>query len=125
MREGVRVEGLRQTIRSLEALGVAVSDMKVAFRKIGNLVQSEARTLAPHKSGRLEASIRPSNAKNKAEIRAGGARVPYAGVQEFGGYNHITPHRFLRGAVEKEQGKAVQILDEELSRLVRKLDLNN
>lgn len=121
---GVRVEGLRETVRSLERMGVEVSDLKAAFKKIGTVVANDAKNLTPVLTGRLAASIRPSNTKNKAVIRAGGARIPYAGVQEYGHYNNIEPHNFMRGAVAANQKSAVKALDDELNRLIRKLDLN-
>lgn len=121
---GVRVRGLRETVRSLERFGVEVKDLKAAFLKIGTMVQDAARTLAPTKSGALAASIRPSRTKNKSVIRAGSAKVVYAGVQHYGGYNNIEPKPFLTDAVTNNQDKAVDIMETELNRLIRSLGLN-
>ena len=123
MANGVRVQGLRETVRALERLGVQAADLKAAFKRIGAFVRTDAQALAPHKTGRLAASIRESNTKNKSEIRAGGARIPYAGVIHYGGYNHIEPHPFLTDAVEKNQAKAVNEMDKELNRLIASLGL--
>ena len=120
---GVHIEGLRETVRSLEKFGVQVSDLKAAFKRIGSLVQRDAQARAPKKTGRLTASIRPSNTKNKSIIRAGSARVVYAGVQHYGGYNNIKPHPFLSGAVDKNRAKVMQELDRELGSLIAKLNL--
>lgn len=125
MANGVRVEGLRETVRSLERFGVEVKDLKAAFKRIGNIVVGDARTLVPKKTGRLAASIKPSNTKNKSIVRAGGGRIPYAGVIHFGGYNNIEPHPFLTEAVSRNQTKAVSELDKELNELIRKLGLTN
>lgn len=124
MAAGVRVSGLRQTIRSLEKFGVNVQDLKAAFQKIGNLVVSDAKALAPHKTGRLQSTIKASKTKNKSIIRAGSARVPYAGVQHYGMYNNIEPHPYLTGAIAKNKDSAVRILDSELNKLIRSLGLN-
>jgi HK97 gp10 family phage protein len=120
---GVRVKGLREVVRSLERLGVEAKDLKGAFKRIGALIQHDAQTLAPEKTGRLAASIRPSNTKNKSVIRAGGAKVPYAGVQHYGGYHNIEAKPFLTDAVSRNQSKAVDLMDEELNRLIRSLGL--
>ena len=120
---GVVVEGLRETVRSLQRFGVEVGDLKAAFKRIGSFVQRDAQSLAPKKTGRLAASIRPSNTKNKSIIRAGSARVVYAGVQHYGGYNNIKPHPFLSKAVEDNREKVKQELDRELGDLIRKLNL--
>ena len=120
---GVAIEGLRQTVRSLERFGVEVSDLKAAFKRIGSLVQRDAQARAPKKSGRLAASIWPSNTKNKSILRAGSARVVYAGVQHYGGYNNIKPHPFLSDAVDANRQKVQEELDKELRSLISKLNL--
>ena len=116
---GQYVTGLRETVRSLERLGVAVADMKAVFSKIGKNVVSDAQHLAPHKTGRLAASIKASNTKNKSIVRAGNARVPYAGVQHYGGYNNISPHPYLTDAIQRNQSKTVQALEDGIGQLIR------
>lgn len=117
------VTGLREVVRSLEQLGVAVSDLKGAFRKIGQNVVTDAQSLAPKRSGALAASIKASNTKNKSIVRAGSARVPYAGVIHWGGYNNIESHPFLTDAVTRQESKSVEIMDDELASLIRKYGL--
>lgn len=124
MAAGVRVEGLRETIRSLNRLGVEDQDLKAAFKKIGNLVVGDAKTRVPVRSGRLAASIKPSNTKNKSVVRAGGARIPYAGVIHYGNYNNITAQPFLTDAVAKNQDAAVKIMEDELQQLINALGLD-
>jgi hypothetical protein len=124
MATGVQVKGLNQVVRSLERFGVEVSDLKSAFRKIGNLVVDDARPRTNPLTGRLAGSIRASNSKNKSLVRAGGARIPYAGVIHYGGYHNIEAKNFLTEAIEAQQGAAVRTLDTELSGLIRSLDLN-
>lgn len=122
-KETLYVEGVREVIRSLERLGVAVADMKAVFKNIGNRVVSDAQRLVPRKSGALYNTIKASNTKNKSIVRAGSARVPYAGVQEYGGYNNIEEHGFLRGAVEKNQETSRELMDDGLADLIRKYGL--
>lgn len=120
----VEIEGLRTTIRNLERLGVAVSDLKAAFKKIGSIITADAQRQAPRKSGALAGSIRPSNTKNKAVVRAGSARVPYAGVQHYGWpARNIEGHPYLTNAVANKQVEAVNTLDEELANLIKQYGL--
>lgn len=119
----IRVTGLRQTVRSLERMGVEVADLKDAMTRIGDLVADEAKPLARHLSGRMAASIRPGRAKSKAVVRAGNAGVPYAGVQHFGGYHGITPNPFLTDALIRKEPDAVRELYDSLNALIRKHDL--
>lgn len=122
-RSGVRIEGLREAVRALERAGVELSDLKAAFRKIGQNVADDAQTNVNDRSGRLASSIRPSNTKNKAVVRAGSARVPYAGVIEYGGYNNITPQSYLRDAVDRNRQSSVNELEAELEAMARRLGL--
>lgn len=121
--ESIRVTGLKETIRKFEKMGVEVSDMKDSMRKLGDMVADDARSLAPKLSGALAGSIRPSNAKNKAMIRAGGAKIPYAGVIHYGGYHGIAPHPFLNQAIGQNQSRLVNTLEDELRGLIKKVDL--
>lgn len=123
MAAGVRVKGLRETVRNLERLGVSVQDLKDSFKKIGNLVANDAKTRAPRKSGRLASTIKPSNTKNKSVVRAGSAKVPYAGVIHYGGYNNIEAHPYLTDAVTQHQDEAVKIMEDELKQLIISLGL--
>ena len=120
MAAGVRVDGLRQTVRNLERLGVQIADLKSAFNRIGNIVVTEAVSLTPRLTGRLANSIRAGKAKNKSEIRAGGARIPYAGVIHYGGYNNITAQPFLTTAAQNKQGQVVREVEKELQALLRR-----
>lgn len=120
---GIKVTGLRETVRSLERMGVEVADLKAAFRRIGSMVADEGRNLAPKLSRALADSIRPGNAKAKAIVRAGSARVPYAGVLNYGGYHNIEATHFLDGAVESKQGQVIESLEDEVNDLIKKLDL--
>lgn len=122
--DSVRITGLRETVRSLERFGVEAADLKAAFLRIGNMVVQEAKSIVPTLSGALAASIRASNTKNKSEVRAGSAKVVYAGVQHYGGYNNIIGSYFLERAVAAKQGEAVNQMEDELNSLIRRLDLN-
>lgn len=119
----IKVDGLRQTIRAFERLGVEVADLKRAFTRIGENVVQEARSIAPKQSGRLANSIRASRTKNKSIVRAG-AGLQYAGVIHYGyPARNIEPQPFLTDAVARKQAESVRLLEIELADLIRKVDL--
>lgn len=137
---GVRIAGLRTTIRSLRRLGVEASDLKAAFHAAGELVANTAADLVHSKSGRLAASIRASNSTNKAVVRAGSAAVPYAAANNYGwgslhaNYKHgrkatqrlrgsYEGAHWLETAVMLDEGNVARIIDDELSAIIRTLDL--
>lgn len=121
--ESIRIDGINKVVRDLKRFGVEVADLKTAFNKIGNIVVKEAVTLTPTLTGALAASIRASKTQNKAEVRAGSARVPYAGVQHYGGYHGITGSHFLTDAIAAKQGEVLNTLDSELNALIGRLGL--
>lgn len=84
-REGgvrVRVEGLNRVVRKLNQAGADAQDMRGLMHSIGMIVVNAAAP--PRRSGRLAGDIRAGKGKTKAVVRAGGARVPYAGVRHYG-----------------------------------------
>jgi len=62
--------------------GLELADMRDAHRRVASIVV--AATHPPVRSGRLASSVRAGATRTAAMVRAGSARVPYAGVQEFG-----------------------------------------
>jgi hypothetical protein len=95
----VAVKGLREVVRSFDQYAGAVDDLKEANAKIGSVVAQTAKATAPYDTGALQGSIRFNRAKQKIQLKAGGARVPYAGVIEYGWpARNISPQPFLRRA---------------------------
>lgn len=78
----VRVEGLSKLSRELRKSGVDAQRMNDVMHAIGKAVISAANV--PVRTGRLKDSLRAGKGRTKAVVRMGGARVPYAGVIEYG-----------------------------------------
>ena len=94
---GVKVKGLRQAIKALQAIGVPASAIKEAGTRSGEIVASEARGLVPVKTGALRNTIRVSKALNKVSISAGNNKsVPYANPIHWGWFKrNIKPQPFF------------------------------
>lgn len=122
---GVRITGLRETVRDLQRLGVETQDLKDAFRKIGATVARKAETKVTVRTGELRGTIRTGQAKNKAVVRAGYAsRGEYAGVENYGWPSRgIRATHFLTDAANENQEQHVDTIEAELARLVRRLNL--
>lgn len=83
MADAVRIEGLADLRRDLRRAEPRVRrEVTQALKEGAVVVAAAASPLAPRKSGTLAASYRAGAAGNSAYVRS---RVPYAGVQEFGG----------------------------------------
>lgn len=126
---GLQITGLRQLVRDLEQLGISTDDLKAAFRRIGTIVATEGKSRINSKSGALAGTVRPSNTKNKAAVRAGSARVPYAGVYHYGRYftatgNRIEGTKFLSEAARDKTPEMIRAIEDEMQQLIRKAGLS-
>lgn len=81
-RPQVQVEGARELRTSLKRCGDDLSDLKDTHAQVAQTVAHAAHP--PVVTGRLAQSIRPSGTKTAAQVRAGGARLPYAGPVHWG-----------------------------------------
>ena len=81
---GIRVEGAAELRRTLKRAGEDLSDLKTAHSAAAQIVAGRGRGTAPRRTGTLAASVRGSGTATAAVVRAGGARVPYAGPIHWG-----------------------------------------
>jgi hypothetical protein len=115
----VRVEGLRELRRGLKQLGEDCRDLKDANAATAAIVATAAAARAPHRTGRLAASIRGNRAVGKAVVRGGGARVPYAGPVHWGWpARHITGQPFISEAAVATEPVWLPPYEQALSRAV-------
>lgn len=123
---GVKVTGLNQAIRALRELGVPDAEIKQAGSDAGELVASEARNLAPVRSGRLRDSIRVSKTLRKVTISAGNNRttksgIPYANPIHWGWFKrNIKPQPFFVKALGITRGDVYRQYFDNMSKLVAK-----
>jgi phage gpG-like protein len=81
--DAVRIEGYAELRRDLRALPrEAGREFQKGFKAGAEVVATAARPLAVRRTGRLAESFRAGTSGNSAFVRS---RLPYAGVQEFGG----------------------------------------
>ena len=121
----IGIVGLRETIKSLEQLGTDVSELKQAMQRIGNIVVVEAQARAPKVSGALASSIKGNKAKGQVTIKAGSAKVPYAGVQHYGWpARNIKATKFITGAAASKREEVIQAISDELDNLISQHELN-
>lgn len=121
---GFKVEGVRQMVRDLEAIGADVEDLKDTFQAISQEGTQVAKGLVPVKSGRLQASLRGNRAKSKAVVTAGGASVPYAGAINYGWpARNIEPALFMQQTDEQFQDRALSMLEQGIDDVIQKRGL--
>lgn len=117
---GIKVKGLRSSIKALQAIGVDAKDIKSAGNDAGEIVAREARTLAPVRTGALRATIRTSKAMNKVSVSAGNnSRVPYANPIHWGWFKrNIKPQPFFVKALGITRDEVYQNYYRSINRLI-------
>jgi HK97 gp10 family phage protein len=118
---GIKVKGLRSSIKALQAIGVDAKDIKSAGNEAGEIVAREARTLAPVRSGALRNTIRTSKALNKVTVSAGNnGRVPYANPIHWGWFKrNIKPQPFFVKALGITRDEVYQNYYRSIDRLIQ------
>jgi hypothetical protein len=121
--EGIKVAGLRQAIKSLEAVGVPRDEIKAANNAAGELVLGAARPLVPVRSGRLLGTLRASKSLNKVTVSAGRASVPYANPIHWGWFKrNIQPQPFFVKALGYTRQEIYQNYFRNLNQLIEQQD---
>lgn len=117
----VKVKGLNEVSRSLKQYEGAADDLKEANAAIGSKVASTAVATLPKKTGALASTIKANRAVSRVQIKAGGARVPYAGVIEYGWpERNIEAQPYLRRAAWDNIGYVIDQFEANLESLKRK-----
>lgn len=80
----LRVDGARQLRASLRRAGQDMTQLKAAHGEVASIVEEYSIGSVPVRSGALMGSIRSSGSNTASTVRAGGARVQYAGVIHWG-----------------------------------------
>lgn len=119
----VDVDGGGRTARAFREMGLKTRDLERAWARIGGAIRDDAVPLTPLLSGRLARTIRAGKTKSQATVRAGGYGVKYAGVQNYGHYNNITPKHFLNIALEQNADLAEDEVDAEVRRIAKRVGL--
>jgi len=121
----IRVTGLPQLMRDLQALGLDIDDLKTAMAKLAAMGAASAAGHAPKRSGALAGSIRGNRAKSKAVVIAGrGATSEYAGVINYGSPGRgIAAQHFMQAADRDIAPRIVPTLTADIDRLIRQKGL--
>ncbi len=115
----VSITGLNAALRALSQAGADAQSMKDLMHSVGMVVVNGANP--PALTGRLSASVRAGRGKTKAVVRAGGARIPYAGVIHYGWpARNIAPNPFLSNALAAKRPEAFSVFEEGIQELLKK-----
>lgn len=118
------ITGNREVAAMFKSLGLKSSDLSDVLSVIAAEVASDARGLAPRRTGRLAGDIRTSRSKTKALVLAGDAKVPYAGPVHYGWpRRHIAANLFLTKAADSKAESSAEQLAAEMQRKINSVGL--
>ncbi|WP_395153723.1 HK97 gp10 family phage protein [Ilumatobacter sp.] len=121
----IEVEGARQLKRALRQIEGGTSDLKEIHAKAAKIVEDAAVPLVPRRTGRLAASVRSSGIASGGVVRAGFAKVPYAGPIHFGWpKRNISPQPFLYDALDQRRGEVIGVYEDNVKKLIKKNNLD-
>lgn len=93
---GIQVRGSRQLRSSLRAAGGDLAQLKAAHKEAADIAKGGALGRVPVRTGKLRATVRATGTNTAGILRAGYARVPYAGAIHWGWpAHHIEANPFL------------------------------
>jgi len=115
----IQVTGAKELRRALQHMGNDLSDLRSINLAAAKEVSDKAQDKAPHRSGTLAKSVRPTATKQSGKVVAGRTRVPYAGVIHFGWPRHnIAPQPFLFNALDDRREAVADRYRERVDALV-------
>jgi hypothetical protein len=129
----IRVLGLRETIKQLEALGASKQEIVDANVRAAETLKDAARPLVPERTGLLKSTLRVSKAKGYAQVMMGNARVPYANPIHWGWfydresfiYKNIKPNLFLYRALGSKLDTIILQYNKDMQNLIDKYGLGD
>jgi HK97 gp10 family phage protein len=92
---GIKVIGLDETIKALQAIGTPTKAIAAAGVESARIVAAEAKTLVPRNTGTLANTIKPSRTKHGSRIVAGGPNAPYGLPIHWGWFRDTKSPRAL------------------------------
>lgn len=113
----VRLSGEKELSARFKA--AAKADFRAANLEAAQTVAGDATSRVPVLTGRLQASIRASATPKAGVVRAGFARLPYAGVIHFGWPRHnIAPNPFLYDALDARSAEVFEVFRKRLETIM-------
>jgi phage gpG-like protein len=127
MAEAISVEitGVKEVTDTINKLAKDLESNEELNRELSSTLSQKASAMAPRLTGALASSVQGNPSAEKAQILAGSAAVPYAGVQEYGWpEKNIQAQPYLRPAVYNNMGYIIEKYNESIQKAVKKYNLD-
>jgi len=121
----ITITGVKEVKDTLDKLGSDLESNIELNKELSATLSQKASALAPRLTGALASSVQGNPSAEKAQILAGSAAVPYAGVQEYGWpEKNINAQPYLRPAVHNNLGYIIEKYNDSIQKAIKKYDLN-
>jgi hypothetical protein len=125
MAEAITITGVKEVTDTLNKLGRDIESNIELNKELSTTLSQKASAMAPVLTGALASSVVGNPSAEKAQILAGSAAVPYAGVQEYGWPDkNIRPQPYLNPAVNNNMGYIIEKYNDSIQKAIKKYDLN-
>jgi hypothetical protein len=123
--ETISIQGVKEVTDSLDKLARDLKSNIELNKELSTTLSQKASAMAPKLTGALASSVIGNPSAEKAQILAGSAAVPYAGVQEYGWpEKNIRPQPYLNPAVRDNMGYIVEKYNDSIQAAIKKYNLN-
>ena len=121
----ISITGVKEVTDTLNKLGRDLESNIELNKELSTTLSQKASAMAPRLTGELASSVVGNPSAQKAQILAGSAAVPYAGVQEYGWpEKNITAQPYLRPAVNNNMGYIIEKYNDSIQEAIKKYNLN-
>jgi hypothetical protein len=125
MAEEITIQGVKEVTDSLNKLARDLQSNIELNKELSTTLSQKASAMAPKLTGALASSVIGNPSAEKAQILAGSAAVPYAGVQEYGWPDrNIKAQPYLNPAVKDNMGYIIEKYNDSIQAAIKKYDLN-
>jgi len=125
MAEAITIQGIKEVTDSLNNLEKDLKSNIELNKELSTTLSQKASALAPRLTGALASSVKGNPSAEKAQILAGSAAVPYAGVQEYGWpEKNINAQPYLRPAVHNNMGYIIEKYNDSIQKAIKQYNLD-
>ena len=122
---GISIQGVKEVTDSLNKLARDLESNIELNKELSTTLSQKASAMAPKLTGALASSVQGNPSAEKAQILAGSAAVPYAGVQEYGWpERNIRPQPYLNPAVNDNMGYIIEKYNDSIQAGIKQYNLN-
>jgi phage gpG-like protein len=121
----ISIQGVKEVTDSLNRMARDLESNLDLNKELSTTLSQKASAMAPKLTGALASSVVGNPSAEKAQILAGSAAVPYAGVQEYGWpEKNIRPQPYLNPAVNNNMGYIIEKYNDSIQKAIKQYDLN-